>query len=254
MNNWIGFLTLTKREMTRFFKVPINTLVPQLVTILFYLLIFGIAVGTRIDQVAGVDYLLFILPGLFAQVLINGSFSNPSGSIYVGRRMGNINDVLMAPISNLQFITAIIIGGMSRGLVLAAGTIIIALFFTTLQIHSWPILIAYILLISFLFSCLGIVNGLWADGWEDSNIFLNFILTPLVFLGGVFYTLEMVPRTMEIITLLNPVFYMVNGARYGMLGIQDAPVFTGLLVLTFVCVIAFLGVYYLIRTGYKLRE
>lgn len=251
---WIGFFTLLKRELSRFFMVPVNTLVPQLVTVLFYLLIFGVAVGARIEQVQGVEYLLFILPGLFVQVLINGSFSNPSGSLYVGRRMGNINDVLLAPISNLKFITAILAGGVFRGLVLATGTIAIAMFFTSLQIHNWLILIAYILLISLLFSCLGFINGLWADGWEDSNIFLNFVLTPLIFLGGVFYTLDMIPRTMEILTQLNPVFYMVNGVRYGLIGVQDAPIQVGLLFLFIVCLAAFSVVYYLVRIGYKLRE
>ena len=253
-SSWISFYTLLKREFLRFFKVPNNTIFPQLVTVLFFLLIFGIALGTRIDEVQGLPYLLFILPGLFVQTLINGSYSNPSGSLYISRNWGAITDVLLAPISYVQFIFAYILSGMARGFFLAIGTILIALFFTSLNIHSWWILLLYVIFISFLFSCAGILVGLWSNNFEQLNIFINFIVTPLTFLGGVFYTLDMVPDTMALITQLNPIFYMISGVRYGMIGIEDVNVYVGLLFLVIASIILFTWSYYLVRTGYNLRS
>lgn len=253
MNNLIGFYTLLKREFLRFFKVPNNTIFPQLITVLFYFLIFGIALGTRITEVAGVDYFLFILPGLFVQTLINGSYSNPSGSLYVSRQWGGIVDVLMAPISYVQFTFAYIIAGMLRGFFLALGTILIALVFISFSIHNFFILLLYVLLISFVFACCGVIIGLWSTSWEQLNIFINFIVTPLTFLGGVFYTLEMVPDWMALLTQLNPIFYMINGVRYGMIGVQDGNVYLGLLFLGVAGVIIFSFTYHLIKKGYNLR-
>ena len=253
MSNWISFYTLFKREFLRFFKVPNNTIFPQLITVLFYFLIFGIAIGSRIKEVAGVPYILFILPGLFVQTLINGSYSNPSGSLFVSRSWGNIADVLTAPISYTQFTLAYIFAGMLRGLFLAIGTALIAWIFIPITVINPLVLIAYVVLISFVFSCAGIMIGLWSRTWEQLNIFINFIVTPLTFLGGVFYTLDMVPKTMATITQINPIFYMINGVRFGMLGIKDGNVYIGLLFLAILAVIMFAIVYNLIRKGYNLR-
>ena len=253
-SKWISFYTLFKREFLRFFKVPNNTIFPQLITALFFFLIFGIALGTRIREVAGVEYFLFILPGLFVQTLINGSYSNPSGSLFFSRMFGSINDVLVAPISYLQFIFAHIFAGMMRGFFLALGTIVIALFFVNIEIHSWLIMLSYILLIAFLFACCGILIGLWSKEYEQLNIFINFVVTPLTFLGGVFYTLDMVPEWMALITRLNPIFYMINGVRYGMIGVHDGSVYIGLLFLTIASVLLFSWVYYLVQKGYNLRS
>lgn len=250
----ISFYTLFKREFLRFFKVPNNTIAPPLITVLFYFLIFGVALGSRIDQVQGVNYLLFILPGLFVQTLINGSYSNPSGSLFISRQFGSITDVLVAPISYPQMVLAHVLAGMSRGLVLAGGTLLIALIFTSIQIHSPFLLLAYVLLISILFACAGIMIGLWSKDFEQLNIFINFIVTPLTFLGGVFYTLDMVPTWMATVTQANPIFYMINGVRYGMIGIADGYVYTGLIILTLASILAFYVAYTLIKKGYNLRD
>src|SRR3989344_3159655 len=166
MANIIGFYTLLKREFWRFFKVPNNTIFPQLITVTFYLLIFGIAIGTRIQEVQGIPYLLFILPGLYIQNLINGSYSNPSGSLFVSRTWGNIGDVLMSPISHTQLLFAYILSGMARGFFLGIGTLLVALIFMRFTIEHFFIFMAYSLLVSFLFACCGIIIGLWANEWE----------------------------------------------------------------------------------------
>jgi len=252
-SNLVGFYTLFKREFLRFFKVPNNTIFPQLITVLFYFLIFGIAIGSRIKEVSGVPYLLFILPGLFVQVLINGSYSNPSGSLFMSRMWGSINDVLLAPISHAQLTLAFIFAAMLRGIFLGIGAFLIAMIFMSVNIFNFWILLAYVLLISFVFALVGIIVGLWSKTWEQLNIFINFIVTPLTFLGGVFYTLDMVPGLIAKITVWNPIFYMINGVRYGMLGIKDGSVYLGLLFLVIIGLGMFGFVFYLIKKGYNLR-
>lgn len=251
--SWISFYTLFKREFLRFFKVPNNTIFPQLITVLFYFLIFGIAIGSRIKEVAGVPYFLFILPGLFVQVLINGAYSNPSGSLYMARTWGAIADVLLAPISYSQFTFSFIFAGMLRGIFLGIGTVLVALIFMPVTVNHWVLLLAYILLISFVFALVGIVIGLWCKTWEQLNIFINFVVTPLTFLGGVFYTLDMVPPIIATITKFNPIFYMINGVRYGMLGISDGNVYIGLIILAGVALGLYWFVFSLIKNGYNLR-
>ena len=252
-SRWVSFYTLFKREFLRFFKVPNNTIFPQLITVLFYFLIFGIALGARIKEVSGVSYFLFILPGLFVQLLINGSYSNPSGSLFMSRMWGSITDVLVAPISNTQFIFAYIFAAMLRGIFLGIGTIIIAALFISVGISNVWVLLAYVILISFVFALMGIIIGLWCKSHEQLNIFINFVVTPLTFLGGVFYTLDMVPKTIATITQINPIFYMINGVRYGMIGVADGPIYLGLLFLGILALILFGIVYYLIKKGYNLR-
>jgi ABC-2 type transport system permease protein len=260
MRNVYGFYTLTKREFLRFFTVPNNTIFPQMITTLFFFLIFGVAIGSRIALDVEIPYLLFILPGLMIQNLINGSYSNPSGSLYTSRSFGNITDVMLAPISSLQFTLAYVIAGMLRGLFLMVGTIIVALVFFTFDaslvfpsMHAPLIVLAYALLTAFAFACTGIIVGLWARTWEQLNIFINFIVTPLTFLGGVFYTLSMVPPLMAQLTQLNPIFYMISGMRYGMLGIRDSDPLIGLVLMTFVSIVLFTMTYALVVRGWNLK-
>ncbi|MEK6822560.1 MAG: ABC transporter permease, partial [Nanoarchaeota archaeon] len=167
----IGFWTLLRREFLRFFKVPNNTIVPQMVTVLFYFLIFGVAIGSRIETIGGVPYLLFILPGLFVQNLINGSYSNASGSLFVSRIVGNsMQDVLLSPISYVQFTLAYVIASMLRGAFLAVGTVAVFLLFMRFSIAHWGIFLAYSLLTAFACSCCGIIIGLWSKNWDQLNI------------------------------------------------------------------------------------
>jgi len=249
----VGFYTLLKREFLRFFKVPNNTIFPQLITVTFYFIIFGLAIGPRIKDIHGVPYIVFILPGLFVQNLINGSYSNPSGSLFVSRTWGSIIDVLLAPISYIQFSLAYIIAGMLRGIFLGIGTMLVFLFFGKFTILHPGIFLAYVLLISFAFACCGMLIGLWSKTWEQLNIFINFVVTPLTFLGGVFYTLDMVPPFLATITRFNPIFYMINGTRYGMIGVADGNVYIGLAFLGVLCIALFALVHTLIKRGYNLR-
>lgn len=251
--NWIGFYTFLKREFLRFFKVPHTTIFPVLVTVAFYMIVFGIALGTRIQEVAGVPYLLFIVPGLYMQMIIQGSYSNPSGSLFVARQWGSIHDILMSPISHTQMIFAYVLSGMARGFFLGLGTLIIALLFLQFPIYHGVILVVYSLLVAFVFALSGIIIGLWAKRWEQLNIFINFVITPLTFLGGIFYTLDMVPRPVATITQWNPIYYMVDGTRYAMIGVSETNIYLGLIFLAIASMLLFWWVWILIRKGYNLK-
>ncbi|MBI4149023.1 ABC transporter permease [Candidatus Woesearchaeota archaeon] len=253
MSNPVGFYTLLKREFWRFFKIPNNTIFPQLITAAFFMLVFGIALGAHIKEINGISYLLFILPGLYVQNLINGSYMNASGSLFVSRHFGNMQDVLVSPISHHQMVAAYLLSSMARGFFLGIGTLAIALLFTSFSISHFWVLLAYSLLTAILFSCCGIIIGLWSRSWEQLNIFINFVVTPLTFLGGVFYTLDMVPSSVALITRLNPVFYVVDGIRYGMLGIASGSIALGLVFLAAASVILYLAVFRLVKNGYNLK-
>lgn len=252
--SWTSWWTLFKRECLRFVQVPVTTVVPALTTVLFYFLIFGVVIGTRIDQIQGFEYIAFIVPGLLVQNILNGSYSNPSGSLFMSRRHANIEDYLLAPINYLPFTLAYVLAGVVRGATLGVGTLVIAAFMTSITIHSYAVFFAYLVLISTTFASFGVVVGLWASDHQQLNIFTNFLITPLTFLGGVFYSLDMVNQTLEVLTLLNPIYYMVAGVRYGMLGFQEVPVWVGLGVLTAVSLAMFALAYSLVRTGYHLRD
>ena len=159
----------------------------------------------------------------------------------------------MSPISHTQLLFAYILSGMARGFFLGIGTLIVAMLFMRFTIEHFFIFMAYSLLVSFLFACCGIIIGLWANEWEQLNIFINFVVTPLTFLGGIFYTLDMVPKAVAIVTQLNPIYYLINGTRYGMLGIAEGNVYLGLMFVAVVSALVYWLAYYLVKTGYHLK-
>jgi len=254
MRNWTGFFTHLKRESLRFFKVPNNTIIPSLVSVFLYIVIFGAFLGSRIKEIEGIPYIQFLVPGLILMNIIMGSYMNPSGSLFMARWAGNIEDLLVSPVSYFQMVMAYILGGMARGFALGAGTLIIAIIFAKLTITNIFVLLVYVILSSFIFSCFGIFVGLWADKWEQLNIFLNFLITPLTFLGGVFFSIKMIPESIQFLAKYNPIFYMIDGARYGMIGYHEGSFTIGISLLIFLSVLFFLVLVYLFRKGWKLRN
>lgn len=252
--SWTSWWTLLKRECLRFVQVPITTVVPALTTVLFYFMIFGLVIGSRIDQIQGIEYIAFIVPGLLVQNVLNGSYSNPSGSLFMSRQHANIEDFLLAPINYMPFTLAYVLAGVFRGATLGIGTLVIAAFMTNIMIHSYTVFMAFLILISATFACFGLIVGLWAQDHQQLNIFTNFLVTPLTFLGGVFYSLDMVNPTLRFITQLNPIYYMVAGVRYGMIGFEETPLWIGLTFLSVLTVALFGLAYYLVRIGYHLRS
>ncbi len=253
MDKLTAFLTHLERETIRFFTVPNNTLVPGLVSAFLYLVIFGVGLGRRIS-VPGYDYLEFLIPGLVMLNLINGSYSNPSGSLFMSRFMEHIRDLLSSPMSHLSMTWAYVIGGISRGFTMGLGVWLIAMPFEVVSIkHPW-VLLFYLILTSILFASFGIFVGLWAEEFEQLNIFLNFVITPLAFLGGVFYSVSQVPETLQYFTKFNPLFYMINGVRYGMIGWSEASLWLGAGILIPLTAAMWGLSFYLIKTGWHLRD
>jgi len=251
--NLIGLWTLIRRESQRFIRVPIQTLVTPWVSAILYIFIFGFVVGSRIDQIGGVRYLDFVLPGILMLNIISASFGQTSSSLYFQRFVRHIEEVLVAPISHIEMIIGYVVAGILRGLVVGLGIYIIAILFGAANLKHIFIFLFFIISVSIVFSLVGILVGLW-EQFEHLQILNTFGILPLSFLGGMFNTLDMMPSFLRPIITFNPFFYFIDGTRYAMIGSHEAPLALGFTI-TFVSMIV-LGAYvwYLFKIGYKLRE
>jgi ABC-2 type transport system permease protein len=245
---------LVRHEVGRFFEVANNTILPPVISAALYLVIFGLALGDRITAGHGEAYLAFLIPGLILMQLVMGSYSNPSGSLYMSRLLGYINDVLLSSMSYAQMAAGYIIGGVVRGLTLGLGVWLVALLFEPVGVQHPLLLLIHVLLITVLFAALGLMVGLWAKRHDQLNILMNFALTPLVFLGGVFYSIDMIPPVLQTLTKYNPLFYMVNGVRYSMTGVLEAPIWLGLVILGVMTTVLLTASIVLFNKGYGLRK
>jgi len=254
MANWIGFYTLTKREILRFLKVWTQTILPTGITTLLYLLIFGFTIGRVIPEIKNITYLEFIIPGILMMGVITTTYANNSTSIFMMKWLNFIEGLLIAPLSYIETVGAFIVGGVVRGIIIGASIYLISLFFYSGSVFNPLLFIFLIVIVSFIFSSLGLITGLWAEDWDQLNIWSTFIITPLVFLGGVFHSISLVPESLQIITKLNPIFYMVDALRYSMLGISESNLFLGFLIIIFLALFLFFFTVYLFRIGYKIRR
>jgi len=251
------FLTLLKREVLRYIKNPIVTIAPPIISQILYVIVFGLVLGPRIGTVDGYTYINFMFPGLVMMALLTNSFMNPGWSMFAGRHFGWIEPILTSPLSYIQIGTGYILGGVLRGLFV--GTILMggAFLLPGIQVVSSIQYVAiYLIVVSFLASSLGCIVGLWAQKFDHIALVMNFALFPLVFLGGVFYSLEMIEGVgiLETLIRINPVTHMINGLRYGMIGLSDINLAPGLIFLP-VLALAFFGIsIHLIKVGYNLRD
>ncbi|HJO02034.1 MAG: ABC transporter permease [Candidatus Woesearchaeota archaeon] len=254
MANFIGFYTLTKREILRFLKVWTMTILPTWITTLLYLIIFGFTIGRVLPQIGNTSYLEFIIPGILMMGLITTTYANNSTSIFMFKWLNYIEGILIAPLSYIETVTAFILGGIVRGLIIAASVYIISLFFYSGSIFNPLLFVFLILVVSLIFSSLGLITGLWAEDWDQLNIWSTFIITPLVFLGGVFHSITLVPESLQIITRINPIFYMIDAFRYSMIGVSESNLFIGFFIISILAVSLFFFAVYLFRIGYKIRK
>lgn len=254
MNRFIGFQTLVWREIVRFFTVAIQTLLPPLVSSFLYIFIFGLSLGKRMGELHGVPYLQFMLPGMIMMYVIESAYQNTSSSLFISRWANYIEELLVTPLSYTEMVFAIIFGGLVRSMLIAAGVFGVASVFVNLP-WAHPLMVFYFLiLVSLSFSCLGMIVALVAEEFEHLGIATTFLITPLVFFGGVFHSTEMLPEKLQMVSAYNPMFYMINGLRYSFLGVSDAPVTNCLMVVAAVFVILFSITVTLFRSGYKLRK
>lgn len=254
MKNYTGFYFLTKREILRFLKVWTQTILPTWITTLLYLYIFGFAIGKVLPEILNISYLEFIVPGLLMMGIITSTYANTSTSIFMMKWLNFIEGILIAPLSYIEIVGAFIMGGIVRGIIIGLSIYLISAFFYGGQI-AHPILFFFLIIsVSFIFSCIGLITGLWAEDWDQLNIWSTFLITPLVFLGGVFHSTTSVPEKLSMLTKINPIFYMVDSLRYSMIGIRESYIFMGLLIIIFLSLASFLLVVFLFKIGYKIRK
>ena len=220
--NWIGLNTLIKREVGRFFSVYRQTVLPGLISSGLYIVIFGFTLEQRISEIQGVPYTLFILPGLIMMNTLTNATANTSSSMLQMKLLQQLPDLLTAPLSGLEISLAYIIGGTVRGVVNGILVLILGVFLTDLTVADPLGTIVFIFLVSWAFASMGLILGQMADSWDQLAMMQNFFLTPLSFLGGIFYSIKMLPEWAQSLSFINPIYYMINGIRYTILGISDS--------------------------------
>lgn len=218
---WIAYQTMVVKEVGRFMRIWIQTLVPPAISMTLYFVIFGNLIGSRIGEMGGFTYMQYIAPGIIMMSIINNAYSNVVSSFFGAKFQKHIEEMLVSPIPNYLILAGYITGGVTRGLLVGLIVSIVALFFTELQVYSYPIMFGVVLFTSILFSLGGMINGIFAKKFDDISIIPTFILTPLTYLGGVFYSIDLLPEFWQKVSLFNPILYMVNAFRYGMLGVSD---------------------------------
>ncbi|HKY33318.1 MAG TPA: ABC transporter permease [Candidatus Polarisedimenticolia bacterium] len=248
-----GFLTLLRRETYRFIVLPNQTIVPPLVSAVLYVLIFGYAIGSRIAEVGGAPYIVYIFPGLVMMNAINGAYANTTTSLFIARNELFIQDLLVSPLSHWEMVLAYTLGGAARGVLVGAATLLVGWGILVVHVHSVAATLFFLAVSSLAFAALGNIVGLWAERWDDVAICLNYVVTPLVFLGGVFYSIEMLPGGWREASRLNPIFFLVSGFRHGILGAADAKPALCAAVGTALFGVLFAAAVALFRKGYKLK-
>lgn len=254
MMAWLPFWTVLRRELSRFWGIKRQTILGPLLETYLYISVFGAALGSRIDQLDGHRYIVFIIPGLLMMSFAINIFTNNASSLMQQKLQRAIDDQLASPVSNTQLLVAFGLGGFIRACIITAITLVTA----RLLVHDLPMAHPFVFLLSFVligafFAMAGVLIGLWAEKFDDLSLYQTFILQPLIFLGGVFYSVSLLPEPFHTLTHFNPIYYMINTVRYGMLGRADVNVAICLGIIGAAAASLFILNYYLFKRGYKLR-
>ena len=252
--NYVALKTLIRKEIVRVMRIWIQTLVPPAITMTLYFIIFGNLIGRRVGTMDGFDYMQYIAPGLIMMAVITNSYGNVVSSFFGAKFGRHLEEMLVAPMSNSTIILGHVAGGVMRGMFIGFVVTIIALFFTKLELQHPLITISMVLLSSIVFSLAGFINAVFAKKFDDISLVPTFILTPLTYLGGVFYSISMLPEFWQKVSLANPILYMVNAFRYGILGTSDISIGRAYLLVTFFIVLLFSACMYLMNRGIGIRE
>ncbi|MBI5644820.1 ABC transporter permease [Candidatus Kaiserbacteria bacterium] len=254
---WIAFYTMLRKDIVRIFRIWVQTFLPSVVTSVLYFSVFGTVLGSRIGTMQGVDYMTFVIPGLVMLAIVTSAYANSSFTFFQSKFFArSIDEMLVSPMPPWLIIAGFVSGGIIRGILVGTLVMIVSLFFTGLQlaIHNVLIIFGFAILTSLVFALAGLVNGVYAKSIDGINLVPTFVLTPLVYLGGIFYSVHNLPGWWQAITYANPLFYLINGFRYGFLGISDVSIATAVGILS-VLIVALVGVnWYLIRTGLGLKQ
>lgn len=252
---WTAFYTLIRKDVVRMLRIWPQTFLPSVVTSVLYFLIFGAFLGSRIGEVHGVPYIMFVVPGLVMLAVVTNAYANTSFVMFSAKFFNrSIDEILVSPTPPWVIVAGFVAGGVIRGTAIGVLVLLVSLFFTDLVIHNAFVIFLFLVLTSLTFALAGLVNGVYAKSIDGINIVPTFILTPLVYLGGVFYSAEALPRVWTQVTKLDPIFYIINGFRYGFLGAADVPLALSLGILAAFVTALLAAAIYLIRTGLGLRQ
>ena len=251
--NWVGLWTLYLKEVRRFVKVLMQTVAAPVVTTLLFFAVFALALGGLVRTAGTVPYLEFLAPGLVMMAMAQNAFANTSSSVIIAKVQGNIVDVLMPPLSALELTIGYIAGGITRGILVGVVTILAMALFVDVGVHNPAFIVYHAVMACALLSTLGVIGGIWAEKFDHIAAVTNFIVTPLTFLSGTFYTVDRLPETFWWLAHFNPFFYMIDGFRYGFIGQSDGTLVIGLVVMAAVNVLLCILTYRMIASGYKLK-
>ena len=250
---YIAFKTILIREVLRFIRIWIQTVLPPVITTALYFVIFGNLIGSQIGDMGGFRYMDYIVPGLIMMAVISNSYANVVSSFYGSKFQHNIEEMLVSPVPNYLIVAGFVAGGLARGITVGIAVTLISLFFSKLQIHNFWVAGSVIVLTSILFALAGLINGVYAKSFDDISIIPTFVLTPLTYLGGIFYSIDMLPEFWQNASLINPILYMVNAFRYGVLGVSDIGLWPSYLIIIGFIVALFAFSLHLMNKGHGIR-
>ncbi len=251
---FVAYLTIVRKELKRFLSVWGQSLLPSGVTTTLYFLVFGSFLGEKIGKINDIEYITFIAPGLIMMSIITNSYSNTSFSFYVGKLQKSIEELLVSPVPNWIKLLGYVTGGIARGMITGLIVFFVSLFFIDLSIFNIWIIFGFFLLSSSIFSLIGLINGVYAKSFDGINIVPAFVLTPLIYLGGVFYSVQSLPETWQKISEFNPLFYIINGFRYGFTGVSDIDIKYSFLILVILIIILSIIALTLIKKGIGVKS
>jgi ABC-2 type transport system permease protein len=252
---WTSFYTITRKETLRIFRIWIQTFMPSVINSLLYFTIFGTVLGSRIGEIQGVPYIQFVVPGLVMLAVVTNALMNVSSSFYAAKFMGrNIDELLVSPTPAWVIVAGYISGGVMRGVVVGVLVMAVSLVYAVPPVTHPFIIALFLLLSAFLFSALGLVNGIYGKSFDSISLIPTFAITPLVYLGGVFYSVHSLPAWLQTITYANPIFYLINGFRYGFLGISDVSIYLCVGILLALTIFFTALCAYLIHIGLGLKQ
>ena len=249
----IALKAIVTKEILRFSRIWIQTVLPPVITTALYFIIFGNLIGPRIGEMDGFGYMEFIIPGLIMMAVITNSYANVVSSFYGSKFQRHIEEMLISPVPNYIILIGYVSGGVARGLTVGVAVTVVSLVFHPLNIHSLWVMFSMIILTAILFSLAGLINGVYAKSFDDISIIPTFVLTPLTYLGGIFYSIIMLPEFWQQLSLANPILYMVNAFRYGFLGVSDISLLTSYAISIGFIIALYVFSLYLLRKGHGIR-
>lgn len=252
--NTIALYTIIRREALRFFRIWTQTLLPPVISMTLYFIIFGNWIGRQIQHIQGFQYIDYLIPGLIIMPIITNAYGNVVASFFSSKFQRNLEEMLVSPMPNAIILWGFVIGGVLRGLAVGVLVTFVSLFFSSVALYNILVILMVVILSSILFSLAGLINGIFAKKFDDINIIPVFVLTPLTYLGGVFYSVDMLPPFWKAISYCNPIFYMVSAFRYGMLGISEVAIGLSLALIIGFCVILYIISMWLLHRGIGIKS